>query len=49
MAKEKQDVEPYWGEKLLEGYALATDAPAAEGGLTMDRLTFEGNFCDVSM
>ena len=36
MAKEKQKVEPYWSEKLLEGYALATDATTAERRITMD-------------
>jgi hypothetical protein len=35
MAKEKQNVEPYWGEKLLESYALATDAPTAERRMIM--------------
>lgn len=28
---------------------MATDATAAEGGLTMNRLTFEGNFCEIAM
>ena len=29
MAKEKQNVEPYWGEKLLESHPLDANAPAA--------------------
>lgn len=35
MAKEKQKVEPYWGEKLLESYSLATYAAAAERRMIM--------------
>ena len=42
MAKEKQNVEPYWGEKLLESYALATDATAAERRMIMIKCKYEG-------
>ena len=37
MAKEKQNVEPYWGEKLLESFALATAATAAERRMIMNK------------
>ena len=35
MAKEKQNVEPYWSEKLLESYSLDADATAAERRMIM--------------
>lgn len=35
MAKEKQNVEPYWGEKLLESYSLDAAARTAERRMIM--------------
>lgn len=39
MAKEKQDVEPYWSEKLLESYSLDADAESAERRMIMANCT----------